>query len=85
MRRFNFYIFSHVCFVLGILAMPMSICAQNLSSDRSVNAAGGTVDEAKAITNLVRTLEDETARSELIARLKALQASAGRKPDLPET
>ena len=85
MRRFNFYIFSHVCFVLGILAMPMSICAQNLSSDRSVNAAGGAAAEAKAITNLVRTLEDETARSELIARLKALQASAGREQNSPET
>ena len=85
MRRFNFYIFFHVCFVLGTLTLPMSAYAQHVSSEHSVNATEGAPTNAATITNLVRALEDEAARSELIARLKALQSSAGSKSNLPET
>ncbi|MEC7488946.1 MAG: mechanosensitive ion channel domain-containing protein [Pseudomonadota bacterium] len=63
----------------------MSICAQSLLSGPSGKVTGGAGVDAATITNLVRTLEDEAARRELIAGLKALQASAGPKTQLTET
>ena len=85
MRRFAFYIILGFCFVVGISAAPMSVGAQTLLSEQSVNVAEGAGVDAATITNLVRTLENEATRRELIAGLKALQASASQNKQLSET